>query len=103
MRRAGVLASSRCMMSFSRRSEALFWMTRLARLSPLVITAPFSTNFSPGFSDSFSGMGDSLRRQDPSAVWLTKTLHWKARLLRGIKHDRALMHRFEGVFPWHNL
>ena len=48
------------MMSFSRNTQALFWITRLVRfLSPLVRTAPLSTNFSPGFSDSFSGIEDS--------------------------------------------
>jgi len=59
MRRAGVAASSRCMMSRSRNSEALFCTIRLARLSPLVSTAPLSTNFSPGFSDNLSGIVES--------------------------------------------
>src|SRR5882672_3628287 len=56
MRRAGVLASSGCMMSFSRSTQALFWITRLVRLSPLASTAPLRTNFSPGFKESFSGI-----------------------------------------------
>src|SRR5262245_52070316 len=49
------------MMSFSRSTQALFWITRLVRLSPLVRTAPLRTNFSPGFNESLSGMGLSPR------------------------------------------
>ena len=65
------------MMSFSRSTQALFWMTRLVRLSPLASTAPLSTNFSPGFSDSFSGMRGVL-------AWSAKCDHSAGRVNKSL-------------------
>src|SRR5215217_2034824 len=56
MRLAGELTSSGCRMSFSRRTLALFWRISTPRRSPFWTTAPFNTNFSPGLSDSLSGI-----------------------------------------------
>src|ERR1700753_1246434 len=78
------------MMSFSRSTQALFWITRLVRLSPLASTAPLSTNFSPGFSESFSGIwgavlfqpGHHTQAELTNAWFLYFCVHWRLSIER---------------------
>src|SRR5579862_1802461 len=98
------------MMSFSRRTQALFWIMRLVRLSPLASTAPLRTKRSPGLRESFSGILNSLgwrffsgkpahapaERQATSHL-LTKCFHQHQLTSSKIKHVRVLMPAHRGV------
>ncbi|MNL70740.1 hypothetical protein D3C87_1957880 [compost metagenome] len=57
MRRAGVLAVSDVMMSFSRKIGALPSMNRRVRWSELVMMQLPTSSFSPGFNSTLSAIG----------------------------------------------